>query len=66
MGGYGFRLVKRKDLVLVNLNPVIGSEQGKIRPAIVVQHDSLNKNSNTTIIIPITSKIYEKNILCMF
>ncbi len=38
----------------------MGSEQGKLRPAIVLQHNSLNKNSNTTIVVPITSKIYDK------
>ena len=54
-------MVNRKDIVLINLNPVVGSEQGKLRPAIVLQHNSLNKNSNTTIVVPIISKIYDKN-----
>ena len=53
-------MVKRGDIVLVSLDPVLGSEQGKTRPAIVIQHDALNKTSNTTIVVPITSKIYEK------
>jgi mRNA interferase MazF len=53
-------MVKRGDIVLVNLEPVRGSEQGKTRPAIIIQHNTLNKYSNTTIIVPISSTIYEK------
>lgn len=50
-------MVKRGDIVLVSLDPTIGSEQAKTRPAIIIQHDELNTYSNTTIIVPITSKI---------
>ena len=53
-------MVNRKDIVLVNLSPSIGSEQGNLRPAIVLQHDALNKNANTIVVVPITSKIYGK------
>lgn len=53
-------MVRRGDIVYVDLNPVIGSEQGKTRPAVVIQHDSLNKTSNTTIVVPITSRVYDK------
>lgn len=60
MGENRYKMVKRGDIVLVNLEPRIGSEQGKTRPAVVIQHDSLNKYSNTTIIVPISSKIYDK------
>ncbi len=52
--------IKRGDIVLVNLAPSIGSEQGKIRPCIIVQSDSLNQVSPNTIIVPLTSKIPEK------
>lgn len=52
--------VLRGNIVLVDLEPVIGSEQGKIRPAVVVQNDILNKYSPTTIVAPITSKVYNK------
>lgn len=53
-------MVRRGDIVRVCLDPVIGSEQGKTRPAVVIQHDALNTTSNTTIVVPITSKIYDK------
>lgn len=46
----------RGDIVLANLNPVIGSEQGEIRPAVIVQNDISNKYSPTTIIVPVISK----------
>jgi len=53
-------ILKRGEIVLVNLEPVVGSEQGRIRPVLIIQNDVSNEFSPTTIIAPITSKIYEK------
>ena len=53
----------RGEIVVANLEPVKGSEQGGIRPVLVIQNDTLNKYSPTTIIAPITSKIYTKEYL---
>lgn len=53
--------VKRGDVVLVNLDPVIGSEQGKTRPVLVIQNNIGNEFSPVTIIAAITSKIYSNN-----
>ena len=39
-----------------DLNPVIGSEQGGIRPAVILQNDIGNKYSPTTIVAPMTTK----------
>lgn len=50
----------RGDIVLVSLDPVVGSEQGKTRPALIIQNDIANETSPTTSIAPITSKIYSK------
>ena len=50
----------RGDIVVANLEPVGGSEQGGIRPVLIIQNDTLNKYAPTTIIAPITSKIYTK------
>ncbi len=50
----------RGDIVIANLDPVVGSEQGKTRPVLVIQNDVGNEFSPTTIIAPLTSKIYEK------
>ena len=52
--------LKRGDIVLVNLDPVVGSEQGKTRPSLIIQNDIGNEYSPTTIVAPITSKIFSK------
>ena len=52
--------IRRGDIILVNLEPVTGSEQGGIRPVLTIQNDILNIHSPTIIIAPITSKIYIK------
>src|SRR3989338_10148736 len=52
--------IKRGDIVLVGLDPVVGSEEGKISPALVIQNDLGNKYSPTIIVAPITSKIFNK------
>ncbi|HQE05668.1 MAG: type II toxin-antitoxin system PemK/MazF family toxin [Tepidanaerobacteraceae bacterium] len=50
-------LVRRGDIFYADLNPVVGSEQGGIRPVLVVQNDIGNKYSPTVIIAAITSQI---------
>ncbi len=52
--------IKRGDVVLVGLDPVVGSEQGKTRPAVIIQNDIGNEYSPTTIVAPITSKIFSR------
>lgn len=47
--------IRRGDIVLVDLEPVKGSEQGKKRPCLVIQNDLGNSLSPTTIIAPLTS-----------
>lgn len=50
--------LKKFDVVLVDFgNDVVGSEQGGIRPAVIIQNDKGNFFSDTTIVLPITSKI---------
>ncbi len=49
--------VKRGDIFYADLSPVIGSEQGGIRPVLVIQNDIGNKYSPTVIIAAITSQI---------
>ncbi len=46
--------VRRGDIVLVDLDPKRGSEQGKTRPALVIQNDTGNRHSHTTIVAPIS------------
>ncbi len=50
-------IVKRGDIFYADLSPVIGSEQGGIRPVLVVQNDVGNKYSPTVIAAAITSRI---------
>lgn len=50
-------IVKRGDIFYADLSPVIGSEQGGVRPVLVVQNDVGNKYSPTVIVAAITSQI---------
>lgn len=50
-------MIKRGELYYADLSPVIGSEQGGIRPVLVVQNDIGNKYSPTVIAAAITSQI---------
>lgn len=54
--------VKRGEIYYADLSPVVGSEQGGIRPVLIVQNDVGNKHSPTVIAAAITSK-QEKNKL---
>jgi mRNA interferase MazF len=49
--------MKRGEIYLVNLDPVLGSETGKIRPAIVLQNDLANRSSPTVTVVPLTSNL---------
>jgi mRNA interferase MazF len=49
--------VARGDVVLCDLNPVVGSEQAGIRPVVVLQVDRANAVSPHTIVAPFTTKI---------
>lgn len=51
------KVVKRGDIYYADLSPVIGSEQGGVRPVIIVQNNIGNKFSPTIIVAPITSKM---------
>ncbi|MBE7034603.1 MAG: type II toxin-antitoxin system PemK/MazF family toxin [Ruminococcaceae bacterium] len=50
-------VVKRGDIFYADLSPVVGSEQGGIRPILVVQNDIGNKFSPTVIVAAVTSQI---------
>ncbi|RDY26111.1 type II toxin-antitoxin system PemK/MazF family toxin [Romboutsia weinsteinii] len=49
--------IRRGELYYADLSPVVGSEQGGVRPVLVVQNDIGNKYSPTVIIAAITSQI---------
>ena len=48
-------IVKRGDVFYADLDPIIGSEQGGIRPVLVVQNNVGNKYSPTVVVLPISS-----------
>ena len=50
-------VVKRGEIFYADLSPVIGSEQGGIRPVIIIQNDIGNRYSPTVIVSAITSQI---------
>ena len=50
-------IVKRGDIYYADLSPVVGSEQGGIRPVLIIQNDVGNKYSPTVIAAAITSRI---------
>ena len=54
--------IKRGELFYANLSPVVGSEQGGLRPVLIVQNDIGNKYSPTVIVAAITSKINKAKI----
>ena len=50
-------MVKRGDIYYADLSPVIGSEQGGMRPVLIIQNDTGNRHSPTVIAAAITSQI---------
>ena len=55
-------LIKRGDIFYADLSPVIGSEQGGVRPILVVQNDVGNRYSPTVIAAAITSRINKAHL----
>jgi len=50
-------VIKRGDIYYADLRPVVGSEQGGIRPVIIIQNDTGNRHSPTVICAAITSRM---------
>ncbi len=44
------------EVYYANLNPVVGSEQGGVRPVVILQNDTGNRCSPTTIVAPVTKR----------
>lgn len=54
--------IKRGEIYYADLSPVVGSEQGGIRPVLIVQNDVGNKFSPTVIAAAITSQRYKTDL----
>lgn len=50
-------IIRRGDIYYADLRPVVGSEQGGIRPVLIIQNDTGNRHSPTVIVAAITSKM---------
>lgn len=48
-------MMRRGEIYRANLDPVVGSEQGGIRPVVIIQNDIGNRHSTTVIVAAITS-----------
>ncbi len=55
-------LIKRGEIYYADLSPVVGSEQGGVRPVLIVQNDVGNKFSPTVIAAAITSQRFKTNL----
>jgi Growth inhibitor len=55
-------IVKRGDVFYADLSPVVGSEQGGVRPVLVIQNDIGNRFSPTVIIAAITAQIQKAKL----
>lgn len=53
-------MVSKWDIWLADLDPVIGSEQGKTRPVLIISNEDVNKLLNIVNVLPITSKKDER------
>ena len=51
--------VKRYDIVQADLSGTVGSEQGGIRPVLIIQNDIGNLHSTTTIVMPFSTKVFK-------
>ena len=54
--------IRRGQIYYADLNPVVGSEQGGVRPIVVLQNDVGNKYSPTVIAAATTSKLYKAKL----
>ena len=50
-------VIRRGDIFYADLRPVIGSEQGGVRPVLIIQNDTGNRHSPTVIVAAITSRM---------
>ncbi len=55
-------IIKRWGIYRANLDPTIGSEQGKSRPVLIISEDEINNLLNIVNVIPITSRKLERRI----
>ena len=60
--------IERYSIWFADLNPVRGREIAKSRPVVVVSHDAMNRNLDTIVVCPLTSKLHPRwrsRLACM-
>ena len=55
-------IIRRGDIYYADLRPVVGSEQGGIRPVLIVQNEAGNRHSSTVIVAAITSQLHKAKL----
>ena len=55
-------IIQRGDIYYADLRPVVGSEQGGVRPVLIIQNDVGNKHSPTVICAAITSQMHKAKL----
>lgn len=60
--GDKYLIVKRGDVYFADLSPVVGSEQGGVRPVLIIQNDIGNRFSPTVIVAAITAQIQKAKL----
>ena len=55
-------MILRGELYIADLDPVVGSEQGGLRPVLVVQNDMGNRYSPTVVVLAVTSQLQKARL----
>ena len=55
-------IIRRGDIYYADLRPIVGSEQGGVRPVLIIQNEAGNKYSSTVIIAAITSQMHKAKL----
>ena len=55
--------IKKGEIYLADMNPNVGSEQGGVRPVLIIQNNKGNRYSPTTIVACLTSRVHTKALL---
>ncbi len=55
-------IIRRGDVYYADLRPVVGSEQGGVRPVLIVQNEAGNRHSSTVIVAAITSQLHKAKL----
>ena len=55
-------MIARGELYIADLDPVVGSEQGGLRPVLVIQNDTGNRYSPTVVVLAVTSQLQKARL----